>query len=78
MNLQLVMQSDPELSHATTVARAWSRNGPALLYRGAEARVGLLLVVNVLNELLLKPAWADVEVEGTDDASAAARAAPKA
>lgn len=63
MNLQLTMQSDPELSHATTVTRAWARNGPALLYRGAEARIGLLLVVNVLNELLLKPAWADVEVE---------------
>ena len=63
MNLQLVMQSDPELSHMTTITRAWQRNGTALLYRGAEARVGLLLVVNVLNELLLKPAWTDVEVE---------------
>ena len=29
----------------------------------AEARMGLLMVVNVLNELLLKPAWEGVPVE---------------
>ena len=28
-----------------------------MFHRGAEARVGLLLLVNVLNEILLKPVW---------------------
>jgi hypothetical protein len=63
MLMQIVMQTSPGLSHAGTLQQAWARNGFSLLYKGAEARVGLLLVVNVLNELLLKPAWAPIPIE---------------
>ena len=62
-NAQILMQADHSLSYQSTVKMLWERNGMSLFYRGAEARVGLLLVVNVLNELLLKPAWSKVPVE---------------
>lgn len=56
-NCQIVMQTDKSLSHIGAFQKAYKQNGIALLWRGAEARVGLLLIVNVLNELLLKKAW---------------------
>jgi len=62
-NCQISMQANQELSYAGTLKSVFERNGMSVFYKGAEARVGLLLVVNVLNELLLKPAWAGVEVE---------------
>jgi hypothetical protein len=61
-NCQIAMQADQSLSYGRTFAKVWAEHGVAILYRGAEARVGLLLIVNVLNELLLKPAWAPVPV----------------
>lgn len=60
------MQANPTLGYVATVKDLFSRNGIAALYRGAEARVGLLLVANTLNELVLKPAWAEVEAEEQD------------
>jgi len=63
-NLQIIMQSNQKMSYVSAIENAWRVNGVSLLYRGAEARVGLLLIVNVLNELLLKPAWTDlIEVD---------------
>ena len=56
-NCQIVMQTDKAVSHMGALQKAVKQNGVSLLWRGAEARVGLLLVVNVLNELLLKKAW---------------------
>jgi hypothetical protein len=56
-------QSNQELGYAGTLRSVWERNGISVFYKGAEARVGLLIVVNVLNELLLKPAWSGVEVQ---------------
>mmetsp|Transcript_16310 Transcript_16310/g.28894 ORF Transcript_16310/g.28894 Transcript_16310/m.28894 type:complete len:264 (-) Transcript_16310:134-925(-) len=64
-NCQLTMQANQELSYAQTLKKAVSENGVRLLYKGAEARVGLLLIVNILNELLLKPAWAPVPVDAS-------------
>jgi hypothetical protein len=61
-NSQIAMQADQSLSYGRVLSKVWTEHGVAALYRGAEARVGLLLVVNVLNELLLKPAWAPVPV----------------
>jgi hypothetical protein len=63
MNCQITMQTNPDLNHLSTLKTAWERNGIRLFYRGAEARVGLLLVVNILNELILKPAWEGIEVK---------------
>lgn len=63
MNCQIIMQTDPTLTHASTVRTAWQRNGFRLFYRGAEARVGLLLIVNILNVVLLKPAWDGIEID---------------
>jgi hypothetical protein len=51
------MQSDQSLGYLQTVRTLWAQNGFGLFIRGAEARIGLLLVVNVLNEAVLKPAW---------------------
>lgn len=62
-NCQITMQANQELSYVQTVANVWERNGISMFWKGAEARVGLLLVVNILNELLLKPAWSGVEVD---------------
>lgn len=65
-NCQITMQADQGLSYAGVLRRAVSEIGLPILYRGAEARVGLLLVVNVLNELLLKKAWEQVPVEPSE------------
>ena len=64
-NCQTTMQTNSSLSYAGAVKKVWAEHGYAAFYRGAEARVGLLLIVNVLNELLLKPAWAPVRVPVT-------------
>lgn len=62
-NCQTSMQVDQTLGYVAAIKSVWQKNGIASLYRGAEARVGLLLIVNILNELLLKRAWRGVEVE---------------
>jgi len=59
-NGQIAMQSNQSLGYASAVRSVWQQHGVAMFYKGAEARVGLLLLVNVLNEVLLKPAWAPV------------------
>jgi hypothetical protein len=61
-NCQTTMQTNTTLSYGGAIKKVWVDHGFAALYRGAEARVGLLLIVNVLNELLLKPAWAPIRV----------------
>jgi hypothetical protein len=60
-NCQITMQANQTLSYPGVLKQVWSQNGISCFYKGAEARVGLLIVVNVLNELLLKEAWAPVE-----------------
>ena len=60
-NCQTAMQADQSLSYRQAVRTVFQQHGWRALIKGAEARVGLLLIVNVLNELLLKPAWAPVE-----------------
>jgi hypothetical protein len=62
-NCQITMQANQELGYAGTLQHVFKRNGMSVFYKGAEARVGLLIVVNVLNELLLKPAWEGVELQ---------------
>lgn len=56
-NAQITMQADQTLSYKETVKSLWKKNGVSIFWKGAEARIGLLLVVNLLNEALLKPAW---------------------
>eukprot|EP00873_Tetraselmis_striata_P041370 jgi/Tetstr1/461634/TSEL_006734.t1 len=63
-NCQITMQADQSLSYAGVLRKAVTEVGLPMLYRGAEARVGLLLIVNILNELLLKKAWEQVPAEG--------------
>ena len=47
-----------EEATVATVRDLWAQHGLRLLWMGGSARVGLLLVVNGLNELVLKKAWA--------------------
>ena len=61
-NCQIAMQADQSLGYADAVKTVMRQHGLMGMIKGAEARVGLLLIVNVLNELLLKPAWAPVPV----------------
>jgi hypothetical protein len=61
-NLQITMQADASLSYAQVVPTVWKKHGLSMFYKGAEARVGLLLLVNVLNQVLLKPAWMPVTI----------------
>lgn len=60
-NLQIHMQSHPDFNYVTTISDLYNRNGLKFLWEGAEARVGLLLYVNVLNDLVLKKAWEPVD-----------------
>mmetsp|Transcript_31848 Transcript_31848/g.53731 ORF Transcript_31848/g.53731 Transcript_31848/m.53731 type:complete len:291 (+) Transcript_31848:76-948(+) len=62
-NCLVVCTADQRLSLVEAMQLLWARHGLAALYRGAEARVGYLMVINVLNELLLKPAWSAVPAE---------------
>lgn len=67
-NLQTTMQSK-ELSYFHACRSLWTNNGISMFYKGAEARIGLLLIINVLNEFILKPAWAPIEIEDVFDDS---------
>lgn len=62
-NLQISMQADQTLTYSQTIKSVMKQHGIKTFYKGAEARVGLLLIVNILNELLLKPAWSPVPVD---------------
>ena len=66
-NCQMTMQADEALNHVGAVKRLWANNGIASVYRGVDARIGLLLVVCGLNEALLKPAWAGVPVSESSE-----------
>lgn len=59
-NLQIAMQADQALGYASALRSLWNQHGVRFLWRGVEARVGLLALVCVLNEMLLKPAWSPV------------------
>jgi len=61
-NFQIAMQADQSLSYGQAVRSVFQQHGLKFLIKGAEARVGLLLLVNVLNDWLLKPAWSPVKV----------------
>jgi len=61
-NCQIRMQADPALSYGRAVSELWAQHGVRVLWMGGSARVLLLLVVNGLNELVLKKAWALEEV----------------
>uniref|UniRef100_A0A7S3LQ80 ADP,ATP carrier protein n=1 Tax=Aplanochytrium stocchinoi TaxID=215587 RepID=A0A7S3LQ80_9STRA len=56
-NCQITMHADQTVNHLGALRKAYAENGLSLLYKGGEARVGLLLVVNILNEAFLKKAW---------------------
>lgn len=60
---QTTMQADHSLSYKGALEDLWNRNGKSMFYKGAEARVALNIVVNLLNQLLLKKAWMGVEVK---------------
>ena len=57
-NCQIRMQADHALSYSGAVRTLWAEHGPRILYMGGSARIALLLLVNGLNEVLLKKAWA--------------------
>jgi hypothetical protein len=59
-NCQTTMQTNTNVGYAGAVTKVWTEHGLAAFYRGAEARVIMLLIINMLNELLLKPAWEPV------------------
>ena len=59
-NCQIKMQADQSLSYGATVRTLFQEHGIGMLYKGGSARVGLLLIVNGLNEMVLKPAWEEV------------------
>ena len=56
-NCQIRMQAEQSLSYSGVLRTLQAEHGVGFLYKGGSARVGLLLVVNGLNEMLLKPAW---------------------
>jgi len=62
-NCQILMQQNHDLNPRTAMQLGFKMHGLKLFYRGAEARMGLLLVVNLFNELLMRPAWDGVPIE---------------
>lgn len=66
-NCQTTMQTNASFGYRDAVKKVWADHGVAAFYRGAEARVGLLVIINILNELLLKPAWAPIRMESTHE-----------
>lgn len=57
-NFQLTMHADHTItSHAAAVRQSIKTNGFKVLYKGCEARVGFMLLVNIANDLFLKHAW---------------------
>ena len=56
-NCQIRMQAEQSLSYVGVLRKLHAEHGLAFLYKGGSARIGLLLIVNGLNEVLLKPAW---------------------
>lgn len=60
-NAQIKMQADQSLTHRGAALTLWAEHGASIFYKGASARIGLLLIVNGLNELLLKKAWEHVD-----------------
>ena len=56
-NGQIRMQSDLSLGYAAAIRSLWAEHGARVLVMGGSARVALLLLVNGLNEAVLRPAW---------------------
>jgi len=54
---QTEMQTNTSLSYSGAIRQVYKDHGWRFLRKGAEARVGLLLVTNIFNEIFLKPAW---------------------
>lgn len=65
-NCQIKMQSDQSLSYVAATRAVWAEHGSRIFWTGAPARVGLLLVVNILNALVLRRAWELVEEPGVE------------
>lgn len=61
-NCQITMLAHQNFTYREAMKHVVDRNGVSALYKGGEARVGVLIVANVLNDLLLKPAWTEVEL----------------
>mmetsp|Transcript_27225 Transcript_27225/g.64268 ORF Transcript_27225/g.64268 Transcript_27225/m.64268 type:complete len:326 (-) Transcript_27225:145-1122(-) len=60
-NMQMTMVSNPALSYSAAAKQLWLSNGAGMFFSGAATRGGLMLLVNVLNECILKRAWQGVE-----------------
>ena len=56
-NCQILMQADHSLGYSGAMSTLWAQHGSRMFYMGGSARVALLLVVNGLNEVILKKAW---------------------
>lgn len=56
-NCQTAMQTNHEMTSVGAFRSMVQKHGVSFLWKGAEARVGLLLVTNIFNEIFLKPVW---------------------
>jgi len=56
-NCQTAMQTHHDMTTAGAFRSMMTKHGVSFMWKGAEARVGLLLVTNVFNEIFLKPVW---------------------
>jgi len=56
-NCQTAMQTHNEMTHIGAVRSMIREHGIRFLWKGAEARVGLLVITNIFNEIFLKPVW---------------------
>jgi len=56
-NCQTAMQTHHDMSSVGAFRSMMQKHGVSFMWKGAEARVGLLLVTNVFNEIFLKPVW---------------------
>eukprot|EP00746_Dinoflagellata_sp_MGD_P110304 gnl/MRDRNA2_/MRDRNA2_473688_c0_seq1.p1 gnl/MRDRNA2_/MRDRNA2_473688_c0~~gnl/MRDRNA2_/MRDRNA2_473688_c0_seq1.p1 ORF type:complete len:177 (+),score=11.19 gnl/MRDRNA2_/MRDRNA2_473688_c0_seq1:29-532(+) len=61
-NCQIRMQADQTITYPGVVQDLFKEHGLRFLYKGCSARVMLLLILNGLNEVFLRPAWEEVPI----------------
>lgn len=53
-NFQTVMQVNTKLNYQQAVKYTWEKHGIELFWKGSSARIGLMLLINIINQKFLK------------------------
>ena len=59
--LQVTMQTNPQMNYYTSIENCIRVYGSKMLYKGVEARLTLLLSMNIINDTILRKFWENSE-----------------